>query len=255
MSPPSLTGLASYTSSMLSRGTQRRPFAEINETVESVGASVSFGAERYITSFSAKSLVEDLDLVLDVLSDELRHPVFPADHVERVRGLRMTAIAERENDTRQMAAMAFRELCYEGHPLSRNMLGDRASNSAITRDSLVAFYETYYKPEGMVVVIAGAVSAEEAVERVAKAFADWSGVRPVRTAPAPIPSLSAMKERRVAMPDKSQTDIYLGWPAMARLDPDYEPAAHGEHCVRRVWDDGAAGHQRARGAGHGLLCV
>jgi len=121
--PAHLPGLASYTTSLLSRGTQRRSFAEISETVEAVGASIGFGADRYTTSFSTKSLTEDLDLVLDVLSDELRHPVFPADHVEKVRGLRMTAIAERENDTRQMASLAFRELAYGDHPLGRNMLG------------------------------------------------------------------------------------------------------------------------------------
>ena len=124
---------------MLSRGTRRRTFAEINETVESVGASVGFGTDRHITSFSTKSLAEDLDLVLDVLADELRNPVFPAEHVEKVRGLRMTAIAERENDTRQMAGQAFREADVRRHPLGRDMLGDRQSVAAINRDALVAF--------------------------------------------------------------------------------------------------------------------
>src|SRR5512136_2682351 len=50
--PAALTGLASYTTSLLSRGTQRRSFAEISETVEAVGASMGFGADRYTTSFS-----------------------------------------------------------------------------------------------------------------------------------------------------------------------------------------------------------
>ena len=72
--PVELPGLASFTVSMLSRGTRRRSFTEINETVEAVGASVGFGTDRHITSFSTKSLAEDLDLVLDVLVDELRIP-------------------------------------------------------------------------------------------------------------------------------------------------------------------------------------
>ena len=82
--------------------------------VESVGAAVGFGADRFNTSFSGKSLSEDLPLVLDVLADELLHPVFPEEQIERVRGLRMTALAERENNTRQMAALNFRELCFPG---------------------------------------------------------------------------------------------------------------------------------------------
>jgi zinc protease len=222
--PAEMMGLASYTSSMLSRGTLRRSFGEIAELIESVGASVSFGADRYITSFSAKSLVEDLDLILDVLSDELRHPAFPAEHVEKVRGLRMTAIAERENDTRQMASMAFRELCYPDHPLGRNLMGTRASVAAVTREALFAFYETHYAPQDMAIVVVGAVPAEEALARVAAAFGDWSGTRSGRSELPRIPRPAKVLERRITMPEKSQSDIFLGWPAMRRLDPDFDAA-------------------------------
>ncbi len=219
-----LTGLTSFASSMLSRGTQRRSFAEINELVESVGASVGFSADRYTTGFSTKSLAEDLDLVLDVLADELRHPVFPPEHIERVRGLRMTAIAERENDTRQMAGLAFRELMYGDHPLGRDPLGSRDTNAAISREALVAFYETFYRPQGMVVVVVGAVSAEEAASKVEAAFGDWTGDRPPPHPLPPAPALDGGRARRVSMPEKSQADIIIGWPAMKRLDQDFDSA-------------------------------
>jgi len=222
--PAELTGVASYAAGMLSRGTRRRSFAEINEIVEAVGASMGFSADRHITGFSAKSLAEDLDLVLDVLADELRRPVFPEDHVEKLRGLRLTAIAERENDTRQMAGLMFRDLMYGAHPLGRNMLGSRQSNTTIARDDLVAFYETYYRPAGMVVALVGALPAEEAVAKVAAAFGDWAGERPARAALPPVAWPEAMREGRVPMPDKTQSDIILGWPAMRRLDPDFDAA-------------------------------
>ena len=222
--PAHLTGLTSYTSSMLSRGTRRRSFAEISETIEAVGASIGFGADRETTSFSTKSLTEDVDLVLDVLADELRNPAFPADHVEKLRGLRMTAIAERENDTRQMAGLAFRELMYGDHPLGRNLLGSRQTNTAIQRADLIAFYETFYRPQGMVIAVVGAIQAEEAVAKVAAAFGDWTGNRPARPEPQPVPGLAGIRERRVSMPGKSQSDIIIGWPAMPRLDPDFDKA-------------------------------
>lgn len=222
--PAHLTGLTSYTSSMLSRGTRRRSFTEINETIESVGASIGFGADRETTSFSTKSLTEDLDLVLGVLADELRNPAFPADHVEKLRGLRMTALAERENDTRQMAGLAFRELMFGDHPLGRNLLGSRQTNAAIQRADIVGFYETFYRPQGMVIAVVGAIRAEEAVAKVAATFGDWTGDRPARPELPPIPGLVGVRERRVPMPGKSQSDIIIGWPAMRRLDPDFDKA-------------------------------
>ncbi len=222
--PAHLTGLASYTASMLSRGTRQRSFAEINETIEAVGASIGFSADRYTTGFSAKSLAEDLDLVLAILADELRAPAFPAEHIEKVRGLRLTSIAERENDTRQMAGLALRELLYGEHPFGRDLLGTRETNVAITRDALMEFYETYYRPQGMVIVVVGAIPAEEAVMKVAATFGDWTGERPPRPPLPPIPSLNGIRERRVPMPDKSQADIVLGWPAMPRHHPDFDKA-------------------------------
>ncbi|MGE5602858.1 MAG: M16 family metallopeptidase [Nitrososphaerales archaeon] len=222
--PANLPGLASFTVSMLSRGTEHRTFAEINETIESVGASIGFSSDRHITNFSTKSLAEDLDLVLEVLADELRAPVFPAPYIERVRGLRFTALAERENDTRQMAGRTFRELIYGDHPLGRDMLGTRDSLNAIQRDGLVEFYRKFYRPQDMVVVVVGAVPAEEAVGKIEAAFGDWQGARPPR---APLAALSPIKDvpkRHVVMPDKTQSDLVLGWQGMRRLDPDYDPA-------------------------------
>ena len=222
--PADLIGLASFTSGMLSRGTERRSFAEISEIIDAAGVSIGFSADRYITNFSAKSLAEDLDLLLDVLADELRRSAFPADHVEKLRGLRMTAIAERENNTRQMAALTFGELMYGAHPLGRNLLGSRQTNSAIDRDAIVDFYESYYRPEGMVVVVVGALPAQEAVVKVAEAFGDWEGTRPPPLEAPPVQWPTSAVEGRVQMPEKSQADIVIGWPAMRRLDPDFDAA-------------------------------
>jgi zinc protease len=222
--PEHLAGLASFTSGMLSRGTRRRSFDEISDLVESVGASLGFGVDRRITSFSAKSLSEDLGLILDVLSDELREPVFPAEWVERLRGMRLTSIAERENDTRQMAGLAFRELMYGTHPLGRDFLGSRHSNAAIGRDELVSFYESYYRPQGMVVAVVGAIAAEEAFRRVADTLGTWSGARSPLAVVPPVLHPEGCRERRVPMPGKTQSDIIVGWPAMRRLDPDFDQA-------------------------------
>jgi zinc protease len=222
--PEHLTGLASFTSAMLGRGTRNRSFTEINELVESVGASLGFGVDRRLTNFSAKSLAEDLDLVLDVMADELREPVFPAEYVDRLRGLRLTAIAERENDTRQMAGLAFRELMYGDHPFGRDLLGSRASNTAIRRDDLVSFYDSFYRPQGGVIAIVGAIPVEVAFQKAAATFGDWSGDCAARAEPPPPPRPADRRERRVPMPDKSQSDIIVGWPAMRRLDPDFDGA-------------------------------
>lgn len=222
--PAALLGLSSFTSAMLTRGTRNRSFTEISEIVEGLGASVGFGSDHHITNFSTKSLVEDLDVVLDILADELRNPVFPVDYIDRVRGLRMTALAERENSTRHMAGRAFRELMYGDHPLGRDLLGDRESLRAIDRDALARFYEEFYGPAGMVVAVVGALPAEEAIRKIEAIFGDWARTRPARAALPSWAASAGIRQRRVSMPEKSQSDIVMGWQAMRRLDPDFDAA-------------------------------
>jgi zinc protease len=162
--------------------------------------------------------------VLAVLAEELRSPAFPAQYVDRVRGLRLTALAERENDTRQMAGRAFRELMFGDHPLGRDMLGTRDSITAIQRDMLAEFYESFFRPQGMVVTVVGAVPAEEAVRKIEAAFGDWNGLRPARAALPSVAPIVDVRKRHALMPDKTQCDMVLGWHGMRRLDPDFDSA-------------------------------
>src|SRR5512139_3138157 len=79
-------GVSAFTSHMVMRGTARRTFAQIYEAIEAVGATVDVGSGVNVTSFGAKSLAEDLPLVVDVLADVLQHPTFPDVEVEKERG-------------------------------------------------------------------------------------------------------------------------------------------------------------------------
>ncbi len=109
-------GLASMTAAVMRRGTRRRSFEAINEEVEAVGASFSIYSGRHAIGIDGKALAEDFELLIDVVSDVLVNPVFPGEYVERVRGQRLTHLQERDNDTRSVASLLFRQAVYDGHP-------------------------------------------------------------------------------------------------------------------------------------------
>lgn len=233
--PPDQAGLANFTAAMLDHGTPTRTFAEISEAVESVGASLSVSAGLHVTSFSVKCLVEDLERLLDILADVLRRPTFPEKETEKVRGQLLTAIRERDNDTRSVASLTFRALAYPEHPYGRSSDGYVETVSKMGREDLVRFYEECYRPEGALVAVVGALPAEEAIQKVAAVLGDWqlSDPRPAQTVPD-APELTEVRREFRPMPDKSQTDIVLGVPGISRLDPDYY-AAHLANTVLGVF--------------------
>ena len=219
-------GLADFTASMLLRGTEKRSFAEIYEQMESVGASVHFSAGRHITEFSSASLVEDLDLVLDLLAESLCNPTFPAPEMEQLRGEVLTGLQIRENDTRQMAGLKFRELLYGDHPYGVSGRGYVDTVEALTRDDLVQFHQNYFGPQGMVVVVVGGIQADEAVAKIVGAFGKWQnpGQQPMPELP-PVSRPETVRRIYHAIPDKTQADIMLGWPGPPRSAEDYMEAS------------------------------
>lgn len=215
-------GLADFVASTLLRGTQNHTFSAIYEALESVGASLDFGAGRHTTDFSGGALAEDLDLVLDILADALRQPTFPAEEVEQVRGEALTGLQIRANDTRQMASLRFRELLYGDHPYAYSVYGYPETIAAISRDDLVRFHSRHYGPQDMAVIIVGAVKAEDAVRRVEATLGDWRNeayVPPPAAPPASRPVVTI--EDYVTIPNKTQSDLVLGLAGPPRNVPDY----------------------------------
>jgi zinc protease len=219
---PEQAGLADFTASALTHGTENRTFEEIYSQVESVGASLGISGGTYTTGFGARSLAEDLGLVLDVLADALRRPTFPPDQVEKLRGEILADLAERAHDTRRMANLTFHELAYpEGHPYAVSSIGYPDTIDAIDRDDLLAFHAGGYGGSGLVMAVVGAVERDGVLAQVEDVFGDWEG-RMYRRDPLPkVPRIEQVRRRSVAIPGKAQSDIVLGYPGPSRLDPDF----------------------------------
>ncbi len=223
---PEQAGLAAFTATALMRGTANRTFEQIYEELESVGASVGVSGGTHATGFGTKSLVEDLPLALDVLTDVLRHPTFPHDEVEKLRGEILTDLEERAHDTQRMAGLTFHELAYpREHPYARSLSGYTETVSQLSRDDLAKFYAGGYGPQGMVIVIVGAVETADTLVQVEDAFSDWEG-HTFERAPLPhVSRITEVRERAVPIPGKTQSDIVLGYPGPPRTAPDFLDAA------------------------------
>jgi zinc protease len=220
---PNQRGLAAFTASCLMRGTETRSFDAIYEALESVGAELGFSGGRHTTGFSGGGLTEDFELVMDVLADTLRHPVFPPQQVDRVRGEILTGLQIQANNTRSQASKAFRALLYGEHPYGADLSGTVETVSTLTPADLTAFHDAFYGPRGMVITIVGAVKAEEAVARVRAALGDWQ--QPGQQALPLVADASRPAETvrtHVVMPGKSQSDVVLGLPGPRRNVPDYQ---------------------------------
>jgi len=221
-------GLAHFTAQGLMRGSNGHSFHEIYDALESVGATLGFGASVHNTSFGGRALAEDLPLLFNILSECLRQPTFPKDQVDRLKAQILTGLAIRNQDTAEMASLTFDEMVFAGHPYGRPEEGYPHTIQKISRKDLDNFHGKHFGPSGMVIVVVGGISPEAIREQVENAFGDWQNPGQV-DAPSlsPIKPLAKAVRRHIEISGKSQTDLVMGTLGPKRKTKDYMPAMLG----------------------------
>ena len=221
-------GLADFVSASLMRGTQTKSFDAIYNELESVGAGLGFDSGVHNASFGGRSLVDDLPLMLKLLSESLRTPVFPKNEIEKLRAQILTGLAIREQDTSDMAAMAFDRLLFDGHPYSRPSDGFVETIQSITQKDLVNFHRDHYGPRGMVIAIVGAIDPKKAVAAVERVLGGWQV--PGQVVPPLLPPYKPIKKtvrHHHTLANKSQSDLVIGMIGPKRKDPEFYSASLG----------------------------
>jgi zinc protease len=109
-------------------------------------------------------------------------------------------------------------------------LGYPDTIESLTRKDVRTFYQATYGPQRAGATIAGPIPAEQALDKLEGILGTWQGAQ---RKPASLPSVSALdanRETYTSIPEKTQSDIYLGWPGIKRRDPDFFPA-HLANCI------------------------
>jgi len=224
--PPGKAGLANLVAAGTARGTTTRTFQQMAEELEFVAATVGLSGGIQVAQISGQCLAGDLDLTVGILADQLRHATFPAEEVNRLLAQAQVGLQEAEADTDEVAERDFYATLYpEGHPLHYVSQGNLATVRTITRQDMVDFYQRYYRPDGLILVVVGDVQPAEVQRIVEKHLGDWQaqGKAPAITLPAPpLPARPQAVLREV--PGKTQASIILGASGLSRRSPDY-PAA------------------------------
>jgi zinc protease len=223
--PPGKSGLATLTAELMTRGTPTHTAADLAERIEFLGATGSIRAERETVGITAQMLTEHFDVVLGHLAECLRDPIFPPNEVTKALG-QLRARLDREAEEPKPLAQRelFAQLFPPGHPLHRNPAGQREDLETIRRDDVVQFHATHYRPDRTVLVVVGDRTPEEVFAAVEKAFGDWKPLARPSVPRPPMPIVTSVTRRTIALAGKSEAIVMLGGNGVTRDNPDYYAA-------------------------------
>jgi len=220
--PPDHPGLAHFVSRTIDRGTLTRGADEIAEDLDRRGVSLATSVNRHALSLVCTCLVEDLESILAVLADIVRHPAFPDDEV-RTRRAEITTLIRQDEDNPGAMAMegVLADLYGATHGYGRRPRGSVESVEAIDRAALQRFHAARFSPGSLSLVMVGDIESARAVDAARAAFAAWSApAPPPLELPAAAPA-SVRHVRVIPMMNKAQADIAYGFTSIRRSDAAY----------------------------------
>jgi predicted Zn-dependent peptidase len=218
---PSLAGTSHYLEHLLFKGTKRRSALDISASIDAVGGEMNAFTSKEYTCYYARVLDNDLPLAADVVCDMVTSALIAADDVQSERGVILEEIAMHDDDPSDAVHDLFASGLWGDSPLGRPIVGTVASINALTRRQIHGYYRRRYRPEALVVAVAGNVDHMAVVRLVAKAFSqaglDGSaaplGPRIGGSVPEAFRGAVSVLERPT-----EQVNLVLGMPGIARTD-------------------------------------
>ena len=217
---PSLAGASHYLEHLLFKGTRRRDALDISAAIDAVGGEMNAFTSKEYTCFYARVLDTDLPLAVDVVGDLVTSSVIRAADVDAERGVILEEIAMHEDDPTDMVHDQFAQVLFDGGALARPVLGTVESIETIGRSAINGYYRRRYRPQDMVVAVAGNVEHGNVVRLVKKAFGAAGMLDSVSepTAARGGRLISTASGVRVVRRTTEQANVVLGGPGVARTD-------------------------------------
>jgi zinc protease len=218
-----LAGTASLALNMLDEGTTTKNALDISKELSRLGATLGSGSNLDTSFVNLSVLKSNLDPALALYADVILKPAFRAEDFQRLQRQQIALIQREKTEPISMALRVFPRLLYgQGHAYGNPFSGSgtEASVGKLTREELVKFHQTWFKPDNATLVIVGDTTLAEIRPKIEALFSSWK--------PASVPkknlSTVALADKPsvyiIDKPGAQQSVILAGHAAPPKSNPD-----------------------------------
>ena len=206
---------------MLLRGMSAKNQAPLAVVFDYLGAEVLSEISDGIATITVRGLSKDCATFLQLLAEMLQSPSFAPAEFDKVREGLLAKLRELEGETDWAAEQALRQRFYPvGHPSRKGVLRTvEFLRLADARD----FYQRHYRPQHLIVSIAGDIAPEEALAAAENAFGTWKGETVAASSSTTRMMASQKSEKVFELNTKRSALVLAGLASLSRDRPDYYP--------------------------------
>lgn len=204
---------------LVREGTATRSSADIAAFTDRWAIDYQSDVSMEHSVVSVTALSDYLEQALELLSDVVLNPGFPAEELRRVKIRWRSQLMAQRSQPNFLAHECIYRILYPGHPYSKvNVTPEHLEKAE--REPLREVYRQFYLPQDACLLFAGPVELSQATELAQHHFGGWKG-RPVPS--LTYPATEPLKSPVVCLihrPGSAQSTIAVSGRALPKTHPD-----------------------------------
>ena len=184
-------GLLDLMGSMLGEGTKSMDKDKFDQSVDLIGAEVSFAAN----GGSASALTRYFEKAFNLLADGIKNPSLPQASFDKLKSITLTGLKANEKSTPAIAARVNAALSY-GKQTAAGEFTSEETVKSLTLDDVKEAYKNYITPSRSYLTIVGDITPAAAKLLATKTFGNWTGKK------LSLPAIPLVKN-----PEKTEIDF------------------------------------------------
>lgn len=223
------SGVAGVTRYMMTLGADGMNEEVITNKFADIGANLGGDLDDDRAAFKLRTLTSEQTTALETFNKILHKPDFPEAILMREKTRIIASINESATQPESISDKAFKQALYPNHPYGLDESGEIETITAMKRDDLVKFYNTYYSAKSAVIALIGDMTESQA-RSIAEAASSGLPQTPAVAKIAEVTLPQSSNLQNINHP-ASQAHILMGAPGVKRGDTDYFPLYVGNYIL------------------------
>jgi zinc protease len=221
------SGFAHFFEHMMFRGTKKVPGAVYDQLMTGMGANANAYTTDDYTCFHLNVAASDLPGVIELEADRFQNLDYAVADFQTESGAVYGEYRKGRTSPFEVLDEAMRDRAFDVHTYKHTVIGFEKDVAAMPTmyDYSKSFFARFYRPENVVIVVAGDLDPAKTLALIAKAYGGW---KPGYVAPKVEPEPTHNAERRIEVKYGGRTlpIVAVAWPG-ARFDPHANDVAAG----------------------------
>ena len=210
-------GISHFLEHMCFKGTKKRPSQLlISSELESLGTKYNAFTSYEYTGYYVKSVKNNFDKVLEIISDIYLNPLFKTEEIDNERGPIIEEINMYEDLQNRKVEEIFMKLVYDDQPAGWPIAGLKENILKFNQKDFLDYWQKHYVAEGTVLIISGNFHFNNIENKILKHFFNISQQK--KFSKIPVKENQKKPQYVVEYRKIDQTHLILGFRAFSIFD-------------------------------------